>query len=387
MDISDTLGLTFIQKGKAVSIYNKQIDIVERDVNGILFLDSSYLFGRQNDTGVLFKVDSLNLIIKADFLDIIKINNGFRIYHKKRDDELSTQDLISHYSLSGNHLIGPAYLMNEFDDGRFIFRQLGKSFIGLEDGTKLSEEYDYIDPSVRKGYRMVMTASNYSYINDSTYEKLPFEAPIVFQKRGPKEDDGGGFFRSIVMFFNVITLPFSPIVMPELWKYALDADGYNPNELIMIEPYGAYFSEGYFPVCIDKFNNGDSLKVLKEGEQIHFNYVNEEGQLLSKKRYLKCLPFSHGKAWVKTEKGFILINKQEKRLKKGYQYDDMFFYDGYYITVNKYTGYAVEFFFWGFGEKKYTEYGLISPEHEVLYDCEYSLEQVKSMVDAYNKQK
>lgn len=388
MEISDTLGVSLIKKSNnTYSIYKPKEELVQKDIKELTFFDSAHFYGQQNEESIFFQIDSLKPLFTSNFMDVIKHKDVYRVYHDKRafNKELPT-GLISHYSLTGEHLIGPTFVTHEFDDGRYIFHQSGKSFIGQIDGTRLSDSYDFIDPASHNNLHLVTFNhhNQYGFINDSTYAPLPFSRQLVYRKIGPKKDDGQGFFRGLVMVFNMITLPVSAFVVPEAWEYALDV-GYDPNKLILSEP-GSFFEDGYMPVFVTDSTPKNTVIILEHDEEVCCNYAGPSGELLNQEKYIKCLPFSHGKAWVKNKKGFVLIDNNNNIIKKRYQYDDINLYKGYYITEYSYMAQMYTFF--GLikvdGKKeRVTEYGLISPDHKTLKKCHYSYGEITDLVDKY----
>ena len=93
-----------------------------------------------------------------------------------------------------------------------VFGKGDLEYIATETGIPLSGYYTQISPLAVNGYRIVYEEYRYSYINDSTYQKLPIDLAIVFrEKRYSNSNAAGGFFQALVTIFM---LPVLAILAP-----------------------------------------------------------------------------------------------------------------------------------------------------------------------------
>ncbi|NOQ75524.1 MAG: hypothetical protein GQ574_26175 [Crocinitomix sp.] len=311
-------------------------------------IDSNYFSAVQDEKRGIYSANNLNPIITGDYeFFLLKSKTIYAL-----GDTTNAFPALDVYDYNGKLLKTGIQYVSDLDENRFVFGKDSLQYIGTELGEQLSG-FHHGFGSAQNGYRIVFGNYSYGYINDKTYAKIDADYPIIGRKKSTYRTTRRrkGIIRTIVQgivnttrrFFGKSTVSYS--------SSNYDAVGIN------IVESGSGFEEGFAIVCfygLQDDNQYDSLTLTEDFVSLKYNYIDTTGQLIDKNKYYECRPFHNGYAWVKGETYHYLIDTRGKKQKKyrfnGVKKDD----NGYYVVRYR------------------AQYGLISPDYEVVLPCEHS---------------
>jgi len=244
----------------------------------------------------------------------------------------------------------------KIDELRFIFSDSLGEFIANETGEQLSKHYSSISDA-SEGIRRVFHDYSYGYINDSTYEELAINWPVVGEKIS--YSGGGGRRRGLFRGLGRDLGNFGRRLIGQPTKGR--ASGYSstgksgPDVIILDD--GHDFSNGMAIVCLNGLKRDakyDSIYAFYENDAI-YNYISTSGKLMSTKKYTHCFPFKNDQAWAKYGKYYSIINNKGKTIK-----------------ATKYTDIEEDEF--GFLKvKKAGKWGVINTNGESMLPCDHAI--------------
>ncbi|TNE53965.1 MAG: hypothetical protein EP338_09405 [Bacteroidetes bacterium] len=266
------------------------------------------------------------------------------------------------HDLSGQLLADKLHYVRDLDSNRVVLQKDELMYISALNGKALSKSYRAIGEDTN-GYRVVYEGSHYSFINDSTYEQVPFSYPVIAIREGDLPSKSNFLQELFRAFLKLTTWPLA--IINSGYREALYGD--NSKDLVILEPSSG-FHDGLARVClIAPQHRADSASlIITSLDQLNaFNYVDIHGKLLNDQKYLNCIPFRKGLAWVKSKKkkGVFQIDTQGKRI-GAKKYDDFEVVEHQFVKVKKLIW--VDGWFSDYWD---TIDGLYDPDGNKIFDC------------------
>lgn len=377
----DVMGHLLLRKVDGhTTLYEKRSKQWIRGLDDVEVLDSTYFISKKGREQSLYLWKDHRFLLRAA-CERIEFRPDY-IYAVVREDSLQPK-VVSVFDYTGRMVKDSLMIRLALEDGRYLLEHKGMQYIGKENGDALSGYYERISPIAVNGYRIVSNATTYSYINDRTYQKLPVELGIVYQRSESRSSgsSGGGFFESLVKIIAlpavvvagaVLALPTGGKSIKMIGDFLGSSSSSSsistgPSYSVLIPGPEQVFVEGMAIYSHYQANPGGMNSNIPAMESLTYNYIDTTGATLNAKKYRGCFPFQGGKAWVREAEHWLQIDKRGKNVGTE-KFESIKRYENGFTEVwNSYTTRQLIFF-----SHTYHECVLFDPQNKRVHKGTFS---------------
>ncbi len=289
-------GHSYKQFGAMLQVVNYQNQKTLIDSLGNVLVESfSKIKQRANGDYLIYSANSAQTNFKAHVYLLYKhgkplINNNG--YHKITFKDSS---IYAYYDVNRADIYSSSYklltpnvkIKNYQINNYHIFENDSGFYLGNETGVRKTNYYSNIDNS-SENMMLIQKDSSFGYLNLTTLVETNFH-PILTGISYTYGRTGKGLMKI-----------FGTSYRTETWEVLFDGRNYNNGYAIIALN------------ALDKdYQKGRSLDIGDE-TKLRYNYINKEGQLLTKDKYKAVYPFKNGKAWVRKTNYFYMIDTNGK---------------------------------------------------------------------------
>jgi len=302
-----------------MDIYNTQnAELLMKNIYRIYHAENYTIYEDTYDLSRIY--DAHHLLVFKDYMDSLAVfEHTFFCFHEK--------DKVRHLEVrnkNGDVLRDSLVLVENLDNERCIVLEDTLQYVMNRNGEQLSPKFTQLG-EVSEGWRLVFNGFTYSYMNDSTYEMIGFEVPLVAEKHsGGYRTNVGGVIRNRL-----------GNIKKRFGNFGRSLVGIKKKEIIRENPQTYYagwiellekghpIQNNHTVVCVTGLkidSNYTDFVYSSKYTKRRYNIMNLQGELLNDNEYREVKILSENRFIVKETFDWIILNEKGERL-SDYEFD------------------------------------------------------------------